>query len=141
MNAKKKGNAGEHKFANFLQSHGIKAYKNSSSGGNIWKSDIHNNINANFEVKTCKKINLKECWKQTDRDSSLSKTTPYLAIHFDGMPDGEWLMVMHSEDWVDMLKKSLEEKEVIEIPQEDSRDKKWAIENLRLAVQKALKHL
>ena len=62
MSSKKKGNAGENKFANWLQSRGIKAYKNSSSGGNEWKSDVHNSLGINFEVKTCKKINLKKCW-------------------------------------------------------------------------------
>ena len=106
MNAKKKGNAGENKFANWLTSRGLKAYRNASSGANTFKSDIHNAYGINFEVKTCKKINLQECWKQTDRDSSLSRTMPMLAIHFDGMPDNSWLMVMHSEDWLEMFQKS-----------------------------------
>lgn len=141
MNAKKKGNHGEHLFAQFLQKHGFKAYKNSSSGGNVNKSDIHNDLGLNIEVKTCKKINLQECWKQTDRDSSLARSMPLLAIHFDRMRDSEWLVVMHSEDWVEMIKKSREEKEVVEIPEPENREKRWALENLKVALNKVIKHL
>jgi len=105
MNAKKKGNAGENKFANWLQQNGIKAYRNSSSGANQWKSDIHNLLGINFEVKTVKKLNLLEAWKQSDGDSSLAKSIPMLAIHFDGMTENTWLMVLHSEDWIDLIKR------------------------------------
>lgn len=139
MNAKKKGNAGENKFANWMQSHGIKAYKNSSSGGNHWKSDIHNNLDLNIEVKTVKKINLLGAWKQSERDSTLARNSPMLAIHFDGMRDNEWLIVLHSEDWIEMLKKSRGEAEIVEVPQEDSNSKKWAIQNLITASKKLLK--
>lgn len=104
IKSKKKGNVGENKFANWLQSQGVKAYKNSSSGGNMWKSDIHNSLDINFEVKTCKKINLMKCWQQTNRDASMSKSMPMLAIHFDHMPENSWLMVLHSEDWIEMIK-------------------------------------
>jgi len=138
-NPKKKGNRGEHLFAAFLQQHGFKAYKNSSSGGNHNKSDIHNDLDMNLEVKTCKKINLLKCWKQTDRDSSLARSTPVLAVHFDGMREMEWLMVMHSEDWMDMVKKSKTDKRIIEIPQEDSREKTYALNNLKVALSKVMK--
>jgi Holliday junction resolvase len=107
MNFKKKGNAGENRFANWLQSNGIKAFKNSSSGANTNKSDVHNSLNANFEVKTVKRINLQEAWKQSRRDAEMSHTTPYVVIHFDGMPQDEWLIVMHSEDWLDLVKQNV----------------------------------
>lgn len=136
VNVKKKGNAGEHAFSAFLQSHGFKAYKNSSSGGNENKSDIHNSMGMNWEVKTCKKINLFACWKQTDRDSSLARSMPMLAIHFDGMPAGEWLIVQHSSDWIEMYKNSLGEIQTVEVPQEDSREKKWAIQNAISSLKK-----
>lgn len=104
MNAKRKGNAGENKFANWLQSQGIKAYKNGSSGGNAWKSDIHNGLGLNIEVKTCKRLNLQEAWRQTDRDAGLARSTPLLAVHFDGMRENEWLIVQHSSDWIEDVK-------------------------------------
>lgn len=145
INAKKKGNRGENEFALWLQSHGFKAYKNGSSGGNINKSDIHNNLDANLEVKTVKRINLQEAWAQSNRDASLARSTPYVCIHFDGMPKNEWLVVMHSEDWVNMLKKSRGMADKDETPdllvQQDSREKRYALENLKSAITKAIKHL
>lgn len=145
INAKKKGNRGENEFALWLQSHGFKAYKNGSSGGNINKSDIHNNLDANFEVKTVKKLNLKEAWAQSNRDASMARSTPYVCIHFDGMPKNEWLVVMHSEDWVEMMKKSRGMEEKDEAPQllniQEDREKRWAAENAKSAITKLLKTL
>lgn len=108
MNAKKKGNAGENNFAHFLRNNGFGAARNSSSGGNVWKGDIHSfKLPMCFEVKTVKKLNLKEAWRQVDRDSGMSKQEPVLAVHFDGMPEGEWLMVMHSSDWIEYVKQAM----------------------------------
>lgn len=104
MNAKKKGNHGEHLFAHFLKDNGIKAYRNSMSGGSVWKGDIGNDIDLTIEVKTVKKLNLLEAWKQVNRDASIAHNQPVLAIHFDGMGKNEWLVVTHSNDFVEMLK-------------------------------------
>lgn len=102
--SKKKGNKGEHSLAHFLESHGIKAFRNSMSGGSIWKGDIANDINLTIEVKTVKHLSLMEAWKQVNRDASIARNTPLLAVHFDHMPKDEWLMVMHSNDLVEYLK-------------------------------------
>lgn len=112
MNAKKKGNAGEHSFAHWLMSHGFKAFRNSMSGGSVWKGDIANDLDLTIEVKTCKKINLMECWRQVSRDASIAHNSPVLAVRFDNMPKDEWLIVQHSEDWAENLKemKSLQER-------------------------------
>ena len=104
MNSKKKGNKGEHALAHWLVANGIKAFRNSMSGGSVWKGDIANNIDLTIEVKTCKKINLKECWAQVNRDASIAHNSPLLAIHFDGTPNNTWLMVLHSEDWIELIK-------------------------------------
>lgn len=103
-NAKKKGNHGEHEFAHFLMENGIKAFRNSMSGGSVWKGDIANNLDLTIEVKTVKKINLMECWKQVARDSSIAHNSPVLAIHFDNMPKKNWLIVLNSEDWIELIK-------------------------------------
>ena len=103
-NAKKKGNAGEHAFAHFLMDNGVKAFRNSMSGGSVWKGDIANNIDLTIEVKTVKKLNLMEAWRQVNRDASIAHNSPLLAIHFDGMGKNEWLIVQHSNDWVETLK-------------------------------------
>lgn len=104
INAKKKGNKGEHELAHWLEENGVKAFRNSMSGGSIWKGDIANNLDMTIEVKTVKKLNLMDCWRQVARDSSIAHNMPVLAIHFDHMPSKEWLVVIHSEDFLDYLK-------------------------------------
>lgn len=105
MNAKKKGNHGENEFANWLHEKGVKAYRNSSSGAGMYKGDINNSVDCTFEIKTVKKINLKDAWYQVNRDASIAHNMPVLAIRFDGMPKREWLVVTHSEDFIEMLKR------------------------------------
>lgn len=105
VNAKKKGNAGENCWANWLRDNNVcNATRNSSSGSNIVKSDVVNNLGMNFEVKTVKKIGLMEAWKQSERDAKMSHTIPTLVIHFDGMPKDSWLVVMNNWDWADLIK-------------------------------------
>lgn len=108
INSKKKGNKGEHELAHWLTENGIKAFRNSMSGGSVWKGDIANNLDMTIEVKTCKKINLLECFQQVSRDASIAHNSPVLAVHFDHMPKKEWLIVIHSEDWLAMLKENME---------------------------------
>jgi len=110
MNAKKKGNKGEHEFAHFLEENGIKAFRNSMSGGSVWKGDIANNLDLTIEIKTVKRINLQDAWWQVQKDSSIAHNTPVLCIHFDGMGNKEWLCVLHSEDFLEYLKYKQNEK-------------------------------
>ena len=105
INAKKKGNHGENLWANWLRDNNVcKANRNSSSGANIVKSDVTNDLGMNFEVKTVKKLNLMEAWKQSERDAQMSHTIPTVVIHFDGMPKDTWLVVMNNWDWADLVK-------------------------------------
>ncbi len=85
INAKKKGNKGEHEFSYWLMENGIKAFRNSMSGGSIWKGDIANDLDLTIEVKTCKAINMQKCWRQVERDASIAHNSPLLAVHFDKM--------------------------------------------------------
>lgn len=107
MNQKKKGNRNENKWANYLRLHGINASRNSSSGANIQKSDVHNDLNINFECKAVKRANIREIMAQSERDANMSHTIPTAVIHMDGMQDDTWYVVMRSADWVEMLQKSL----------------------------------
>lgn len=104
MNPKKKGNKGEHAFAHWLTRNGMKAFRNVMSGGSIWKGDIANDLDLTIEIKTVKRINLMDAWRQVNRDAAKARNSPLLAIRFDHMPEDEWLMVMHSEDWIHMIK-------------------------------------
>ena len=106
INAKRKGNHGEHEFAHFLIANGHRAYRNSMSGGSVWKGDIGNDLDLTIEIKTVARINLMEAWRQVNRDASTAHNTPVLAIHLNNMPAKEWLVVMHSNDWVELMKKN-----------------------------------
>ncbi len=109
MNAKKKGNAGEWAFAHWLKGVGLgNAFRNAMSGGTIWKGDISNSLDLTIEVKTVKRINLQDAWRQVAKDSSLARNSPLLAVHFDNMPTNEWLVVIHSEDWANDKKELAE---------------------------------
>ena len=105
INVKKKGNRGENEFANWLYANGIKAWRNGSSGAGMYKGDINNGIDITFEVKTVKKLNLMKAWQQVSTDASKAHNTPTVAIHFDGMGKDQWLMVVHSNDWIEYIKK------------------------------------
>lgn len=107
MNSKKKGNAGENNWANWLKDNQVcKAYRNSSSGANTAKSDVHNDMGINFEVKTVKAINLLKAYRQSARDAFMSHTKPYVVIHFDGMAKNDWLVAMNNWDWLELAKQA-----------------------------------
>lgn len=105
VNAKRKGNANENNWSNWLRDNNVcKAYRNSSSGSNTVKSDVTNNLGMNFECKAVKRLNLMDAWKQSSRDAEMSHTIPTVVIHFDGMPKDTWLVVMNNWDWADLVK-------------------------------------
>ena len=138
MLAKKKGNNGERKFAQWLSDNGIKASRDpGSGGGNREKSDIVNSINANFEVKTVKKLNLKEAWKQTEIAADKTHNTPYLVVHFDGMGDNDWLIVMTNHEWMDMYKRAKEPKTI----NEPTKSLGYKLANAKRVIQELIKEL
>src|SRR3990167_5036662 len=111
MNSKKKGNAGENEFSAWLNDNGIKAWKDSMSGGGTReKGDIGNNIDCTIEVKTVKKLNLQSVWQKLAINAEKHQNSPLLAIHFDGFPKDKWLMVLDNYDWLTLIKKPEEEK-------------------------------
>jgi len=108
MNTKKKGNRGENELAKYLQSKGVNAHRDSASGGGSREAgDIINDAGLSIEVKTVKKINLQEAWRQAKSAGEKQGNTPTLWIHFDGMPKGKWLVVVDCDDFMDMLTKDL----------------------------------
>lgn len=142
MNSKKKGNIWENKLASWLHSHGIRAWKDGASGGgNREKGDVGNNVDLTIESKAAKTIALMEWWRQVSRSADMHHNRPVLFIHQDGMADEKWLVVMDSADWIDVFKRSLGEKQIVEVPREDSREMKWALEKLRNATREVQKYL
>jgi len=139
INSKKKGNLWENKFANWLKDNGIKAWKDGmSGGGSREKADVGNNLNLHMEVKAVAGINLKKVWDKAEFECQKTHNTPLIAIHFNGMPDNKFLIVIDNDAWLDLMLKKPEEKVVME-EVEDSREKKWAIQNSITSLKKLLK--
>lgn len=140
VNSKKKGNLWENRLTNWLRDKGIKAWRdNQSGGGNREKGDVGNNLDMTIESKAAKSIKLMEWWKQVSSAADKHGNSPVLFIHQDGMREDNWLVVMHSEDWAALVVKEAEEPDY-SLSSED-REKRWALENLKSAITKALKHL
>ena len=134
-NSKKKGNHGENLFAQFLVANGIKAWKDGASGGgHNEKADVGNNLNIHFEVKTCKAINLKTVWYKAIHECTKTHNDPVLAVHFDGMPPNEWLMVLHSDHFIDLLTGKKENESVYVDPKN-----KWAVQKLLESAKQVIK--
>lgn len=141
-NSKKKGNAWENRLAAWLASHGFRAWKDGASGGgNREKGDVGNGLDMTIESKAAKTVLLMQWWRQVCSAASKHRNSPVLFIHQDGMGEGQWLVVMHSEDWAEMLKKSRREVERVEVPQPESRDVRYRTERLKQATADLLKVL
>ena len=139
MNSKKKGNAWENKLTNWLRDNGIRAWRDSQSGGgNREKGDVGNNVNMTIESKAAKVVKLPEWWRQTENSASLHGNTPVLFIHQDGMPDREWLVVMHSEDWK-LLVKSSTEIDTSFIDPSIAREQNYALSGLQAQIKRVKK--
>lgn len=105
INSKKKGNHWENVLANWLKDNGVKAYKDGASGGGTReKGDVSNNLNLHIEVKAVKRINLFEVWKKALWECQKTHNDPHIFVHFDGMGDKKFLVVMDNDYWLEMVK-------------------------------------
>ena len=125
MNPKTKGQNGETRFTRFLREHGIKAYRDKQSGAGLDKSDVTTAINAHFEVKTVKSLNLQQAWRQSVKSTGHYETS-YLVVQFDGMAANQWLIVMDAEEWADTWHKAQEPKTT----KSENRDLRYKLERL-----------
>lgn len=135
MNSKKKGNLWENRWANWLRDNGIKAWKDGASGGgDREKGDVGNNLNLHMEVKGVKAINLKKVWAKAQLECQKTHNQPLIAIHFDGMRDDEFLVVIDNHNWLDLVKGE----QAVPTPYEDP-SLKWAIKNMVDAGKKVIR--
>lgn len=151
MNVKKKGNLWENKLANWLRDHGIKAWKDGASGGkDREKGDVGNNIDFTIESKAAKNISLMDWWKQVSKSASMHHNSPLLFIHQDGMRSEppEWLVVLHSEDFIELLGDALKMRnsgvlEQIEptLSKDQARTVEYNLERARYHTKQALKEM
>ena len=120
INSRKKGCKAERDVAKALESWTNKKFaRTPSSGGLNWKKtnvkgDVVCTTEGHYfpfcvEVKSYKEINLsyiiigkKDCilykfWEQCERESKEANKTPILLMRFNGMPKGEWMVVISYE--------------------------------------------
>lgn len=113
-NSKKKGNLFENRFAKFLRASGLDrtAGRNTGSGGGQLKADILSALRMHFEVKAGKNISLKKAWDQAMKDSMKAggMHVPVVAMHYDGMAEDEFFIVMNNHDWAELVKQAAEPK-------------------------------
>lgn len=137
INAKKKGNLWENKLATWLSGHGYKAWKDGASGGGSReKGDVGNNMDMTIESKACKNVSLMEWWGQVSTSAAIHRNQPVLFIHVDGMPDNNWLVVMDSNDWIELVKGEDKREQTFTDPKA-----KYAIQNAKNALATVLKYL
>ena len=137
VNSKKKGNHFENVWANWLIDNGIKAWKDGASGGgNREKGDVGNGLNLHMEIKAVQKINLQKVWKKALHECEKTHNNPLVAIHFNGMPEQDYIVVISNHDWQELIKG---ESAPVDSTYEDPKQK-WAIQNAITALKKLLKH-
>ncbi len=137
INSKRKGNNNELALAALFRENGFKVWRDSASGaGNGDKGDLNNDMGFCFEAKCGKSINLWAAWEQVKMSSSMNKNIPVLLLRRDGMPKDEYIVGMHIQDWMALLKG------------EDKRDQtftdpkaKYAMQRARDALRDVIKYL
>jgi len=90
-----------------------------------------------IESKAAKNIKLMEWWKQVSKSASMQRNRPVLFIHQDGMSTTppEWLVVMSSEDWIDLVMGENQTENNYVDPKN-----KWEVKNCIESLKKVLKH-
>lgn len=140
---KQKGRLLENWVADRIVAKGIdpKARADGASGaGNREKADICTSMmvlgqNAGIECKNQSHLNIQEWFRQTKKLEKL-QMEPILCFHIEGEPWEETKVVIYLDTFLDIVKLSNSEKVYEEVTPEDTREKKWAIQNAISALKK-----
>lgn len=144
--ARAKGKRLEDYVADQIVAKGIdpKARRDGGSGnGDREKGDIVTSMmilgqNAGIECKNQKNISIQDWWRQTKLLEKLQRE-PVLVFKIEDERWEETKCVIYLDTLLELIKLSNTEKIYEEIPQEDSRDKKWKIQNAITALKNLLK--
>ncbi len=136
-NSKAKGNRAEKDFAQYLRDCGLDttASRNYSSGNNTQKSDVHNSLDYNFEVKHVEKLNILKAIEQVERYSEKNHSTPAVVFKKSYMKDF-WIAIPVYE-WVELIKKAKEPKSQFNA----NRELRWHLERMKQDCHKVIKLL
>ncbi len=145
--AKAKGKLLEDHVADQIVAKGLdsKARRDGASGaGNREKGDICTSMmvlgqNAGIECKNQATLSIPDWWRQTKKMESLGRE-PILAFKIYGEPLTETKVVIYLDTFLELVKLANNEKIYEEVVPEDSREKKYAIQNAIVALKKLEKH-
>jgi hypothetical protein len=146
MNTRQKGKILENYVCDQIKEKGIDnhARPSDNSGAtdrekaDIWTSMMIFGQNAGIECKNQKTLHIPDWWKQTKKLESLSRE-PILVFKEFGESLEETKCVIYLDTLLELVKNSSTEK--IEIHEENNYEKKRVFENLKFALQKAIKYL
>ena len=141
--ARAKGKRLEDYVADQIVAKGIdpKARRDSGSGnGDREKGDIVTSMmilgqNAGIECKNQKNIAIQDWWRQTKLLEKLQRE-PVLVFKIEDERWEETKCVIYLDTLLDLIKLSNTDKIYEEVPAEDNRDKRWAIQNAISALKK-----
>jgi hypothetical protein len=145
--AKAKGKLLEDYVADQIVAKGLdpKARRDGASGaGNREKGDICTSLmvlgrNAGFECKNQATLCIPEWWRQTQKLESLSREPILVFKQFGESLDGT-KVVIYLDSFLELVKLANSDKLYEEVTPEDSREKKWAIQNAISALKKLEKY-
>jgi hypothetical protein len=123
-----------------------KAYRSHGSGntnnekGDIWTSLMVLGQNAGIECKNHKNIYIKDWWKQTRKLESLGRE-PILVYRIQGENIDNTLCTVYLDTLLDLIKASKGSASPVEavISSQTDRDRVYALDGLKVAINKVLK--
>ncbi len=123
-----------------------KAQRSYGSGnGNGEKADINTTMmilgqNAGIECKNQATLHIRDWWRQTQKLQSLGRE-PVLVFKQFGEPLAETKCIIFLDTLLELVKTGQNAPMTAILPADegDNREKRWALENLKVAVNKALK--
>lgn len=134
INPKKKGASAEREVATLLRETGVDrtARRNISSGSDLNKSDIHNSLNYNIEVKRRERLNMFNAIEQVEGYSAMNHATP--SIFFKRNRMDEWWVAIPYREWGLLIKKGKEP-----ITPSNNKELQFALINLRNAAKRVMR--
>lgn len=111
INSKQKGARGEREFASLCKEHGFDVRRTQQYCGNTGDaSDCVGLPNIHIEVKRVQALNIDKAMAQAIHDSEHKNVIPIVAHRKN---NAKWLITMRADDWFEMYKKGLTNRQIM----------------------------
>ena len=133
---REKGSRAEREFAQLLRESGLdkNAKRQLLSGGGYLKGDINNALDLSIEVKNQERLNIWKAIEQAEEEARLSNNQPIVVFKRNNSP---FYVCLTAWQWIDLMKKAKSPPAI----DSETREIKWALNNVRSAINKLLKLL